>query len=451
MARQPGFGLARSGAALAMILVALGLFLVYVRPGGSGGAAVATTPLTAPESVATPSPTAGTAATPTARATAALGTPAPPSDGIDPNVVAFTNPDGRSPDSFPADDYPFIEMAHALPTFGQLWIDDNQRDVHIGLTGDIEGAIEALRDGVPRGITVYFHVVEHTQEELCALRDRIFGDRDQLMRLGIVLMSGGCGNLEHRVGIGMSPLNPESIAFMKARYPGPVDYSGVGRAFLRAYEAPEPASVRITAVDEDYYGGLLTCGGRPFPGDALSATPTDTAADAPHVAALREALAIYGELYGDLSALSWVLVERDEYGATFIADRGDTLLEAAVYASVGDWVPGTIDYCEPRGMTPGAGDVSVYLDPAYRAPTADSTELHVLIEERACSGGSSPASRLLPPITRSTVAALRISVSVREVEGGATCPGNPRLPVTIVLPEPLGDRELRGLSVASDY
>jgi hypothetical protein len=145
-----------------------------------------------------------------------------------------------------------------------------------------------------------------------------------------------------------------------------------------------------------------------------------------------------------------VLVERDGFGATFIADRGDTLLEAAAYASTGTWVPSTMDYCEPRAVTPIAGDVGLYFDPAYPAPVRDSTELHVLVEERACSSGSSPASRLLPPVIRSTASELRVSVSVRLIEGGATCPGNPRLPVTIVLPEPLGDRELRGIT-APDY
>jgi hypothetical protein len=37
---------------------------------------------------------------------------------------------------------------------------------------------------------------------------------------------------------------------------------------------------------------------------------------------------------------------------------------------------------------------------------------------------------------------LTVAVTVRPVGGPATCPGNPALPVTIVLPEAIGDRTL---------
>jgi hypothetical protein len=163
--------------------------------------------------------------------------------------------------------------------------------------------------------------------------------------------------------------------------------------------------------------------------------------EGPDVDALRAALDIYVDVYGDLSSLGWILVERDDYGATFIADRSGELLEAPVFASNDGWEPGTIDYCDARPLTVPGGD-SIYLDPAFPTPGQDATEIHVLVEEMNCSGASSPEGRLLPPVVTYTANRLTVAVTVRPVGGPATCPGNPRLPVTVVLPEPIGDRTL---------
>ncbi len=367
-------------------------------------------------------------------------------------VAQLTNPDGPDPSDYPPDGYPFIEAAYTLATFGRLWIDDNQRDVHIALTGDIDAAIEALREQVPRGITVYLHIVEHSHAELCALRDAMFADRDELIRQGIVLTSGGCGNARNRVIVGLSPLTPDVIAFMRTRYNGPIDYEHGGASALRPYEPPEVGEVRLIAVRRSHDLGLLTCGRRPFPAAAPGSAPRDINAIGREYDALRESLNIYLNIYGDLSRLDWILAEKDDYGATFIADRGDTWLEAPVFAGRDGWVPGTIEYCSPRALTlDDGGAASVYFDPALPKPAANSTEIHVLVEEEACSGGSSPASRLLPPTVRYTEDSATLTVRVRAVGGPAPCPGNPRLPVTIQLPEPLGDRELAGITALPEH
>lgn len=449
MARLPGLGVARNVVAVVFLVVFAGIALfAYVRPDGTGGNA--TNGPTDMASVPTPQPTETepSAIAPPARdgATDPPRAPATPTPAPDEGVVAFTNPDGPDRADSPPDAYPFIETANTLPTFGGLWVDDNQRDFHIALTGDIEGAIEALRDGVPRGVTVYFHLVEYSQAEICALRDAMFEDRDELMRHGIVLTSGGCGNAQNRVSVGLSPHSPEVIAFMTARYDGPIDYEPGGWSALRAFEPVDIGEVRLLAVHHSDDLGLLTCGRRPFPAAALESEPGDISANDPESAALREGLSIYVDVYGDMTSLGWILAESDDFGATFIANRGDTWLEAPVFASRDSWVPGTIDHCSPRPLTLEDGSASVYLDPAFPKPAADATKIHVLVEERACAGGSSPASRLLPPIVRYDEAKLTLTFGVRGVGGPATCPGNPRLPVTIVLPEPLGDRELRGIN-----
>jgi hypothetical protein len=370
-------------------------------------------------------------------------------DGV---VVEFTNPEGPNPADYPVDGYPFIATANTLPTFGQLWIDDNQRDVHIALTGDIEAAIEVIRDGVPRGITVYFHIVEYTQAELCTLRDAMFADRDELISRGIVLTSGGCGNAENRVNVGISPLTPETIAYMRARYDGPIDYERGGVSWLRPYDAPEVGDVRLIAVRATDDLGLRTCGRKPFPATAINSAPAEINATGPEYDALREALSIYTDVYGDLSGLGWILVEKDDFGATFIADRGDTWLEAPVFAGSTGWAPATIDYCSLRPLTiDDGGALEVYFDSAFPKLTADATEIHVLVHESGCAGGGSPASRLLPPTVSYSEDSVTLTVRVRGLGGIATCPGNPSLPVTIELPEPLGDRALKGVTDPPKY
>jgi hypothetical protein len=452
MARLPGLGVARGLVALTLLVVLVGAAAFALgRPRAEvGGAFPSPTAIADRPALVSPSPTPVEEATPTPELepteparptetpTASTPTASPPN-----TVVEFTNPDGPKPDQYAPDEYPFLALAQELPTYAILWIDDNQRDVHIALTGDIDGAIEALRDAVPRGITVYFHLAEHTQDELCALQDAIMADRDELMRHGIVLMSSGCGNMEMRVHVHLSPLNPEVLAFMRARYDGPIDYEGGGVFALRPVDPPVPEEVRLTAVRNGDDPGLSTCGDRPFPETALQSQPIDVDGPGPALGALRESVAIYAGIYRDLETLSWILAGSDDYGATFLADRGGTWLEAPVFASAGGWVPATIGYCEPRSWIPsGGGTASLYLDPEFAAPTADSTELHLLIEERACSGASSPASRLLPPVVTYGSNRIQLEIAVRSVGGFATCPSNPRLPITVVLPEPLGDREL---------
>jgi hypothetical protein len=451
--RGPVFGRLATvlAAALAVLLVVVVLPRLALVPSASSpspSAPPSAPPLRGGDMGPTPWPDPPSA-TPTPSPDPPPTTPTSTPEGA---IAELTNPDGPDPADYPPDAYPLIETANELPTFGQLWFDDNQRDVHIALTGDVEGAIEALRDEVPRGVTVYFHIVQHSQAELCAIRDQMFADRDELMRRGIVLSSGGCGSAKNRVEVGLSPLTPEVLAYMRSRYDGPIDYEDGGWSALTPYQPLEPGQVRLTAVREGEDLGLFTCGRRPFPADAIDGFPIDIESDGDEYRTLREALNMYLEVYGDLSRLGWILAEKDEYGATFLADRGETWLEAPVFAGRNGWVPGTIDYCAPRPLTGSdGGAAALYLDPAFPEPGPQATEIHVLVEEQACSSGSSPADRLLPPTARFTGDSVTLKVLVRGVGGPAACPGNPRLPVVIELPEPLGDRALRGIAPAPEY
>jgi hypothetical protein len=438
-------------AALAMILV-----LAFQRPTDPGGNGPSDAPESSLEAVSAtptpfvePTPAPAIPATPTpapdTQPTAAPSASARPAMPPPEEVVAFTNPDGPDPGEYDApDEYAFIALAQDLPTYANLWIDQNQRDAHIAVTRDIEGAIASLRDAIPRGITVYFHIARYTQSDLCGLQDRMFADREKLMRKGIVLMSGDCGSMDNRVSIGMSPSSPEAIDYMEARYPGPVDYTNGGGGYaLRPFEPPTATDTELVAVRDVDELDLLTCGRKPFPASALAATPGDLNASGPEYAALRETLDVYRDVYGDLTGLGWILAETDDFGATFLANRGDTWLEAPAHAGTDQWAPGIIDYCAPRQLTEADGGyASVYLDPAFPKPSATDTEIHVLVEEEGCAGGGMPLGRLMPAIVDYSSRGVSVSIEVRSSGGIATCPSNQRMPVTVILPEPIGDREL---------
>lgn len=442
MSRLPGLGFA--GTARAVLVLGA---VVVIGAMGLGA-------LNGPGGEASPSPThvavapTNTVATP--KPTEPSHSPSPAPSETPANEIAYTNPDGIPTTGYAGDDYPFIAEVQNLPTYGILWVDPNQRDFHIGLTGDIEGATETLKDGIPRGITVYFYIVEHTQAEVCAIRDQIMTDIPELRALGIIVSGGGCGNKEMTVSLYVSPLLPEVTSYLQSRYGGPLSFEGGGGMPLRAVEPPTVDEVRLMAVAPDDTGQLVTCSGRPFGANYEALAVGAEAEIGPEYDALRESITIYTELVPDLPSVTWRLVEKDTYGATFLGARGDAWLEAPVFASADEWVPGVIDACEPKAVQIGDGNALWWLDPDYATPGPAATELHVLIMETGCSGASSPEGRILPPVVTIQDDEVHLAVTVRARGGFATCPGNPALPVTIVLPEPLGDRTLTGDS-ALDY
>ncbi len=79
-------------------------------------------------------------------------------------------------------------------------------------------------------------------------------------------------------------------------------------------------------------------------------------------------------------------------------------------------------------------------DPAGVTP--DSTEIEVLLTERACAGGQPATDRLLPPQIVVEEDRVLVAWTVTPVEGAATCQSNPPTPATLTLDEPLGDRVL---------
>jgi hypothetical protein len=68
-------------------------------------------------------------------------------------------------------------------------------------------------------------------------------------------------------------------------------------------------------------------------------------------------------------------------------------------------------------------------------------EIHGFLQERACASGGSPEGRVTGPRIEYRANAVAVTFTVRSL-GTATCPTNPRFPVTIQLAEPLRVRLL---------
>lgn len=72
-----------------------------------------------------------------------------------------------------------------------------------------------------------------------------------------------------------------------------------------------------------------------------------------------------------------------------------------------------------------------------------TTQFTAMVAERACAGARSSEGRIIgPQVDYIDDTSVRVTFSVRPLEGFQNCPTNPPTPVTVHLEEPLGDRTL---------
>ncbi len=90
------------------------------------------------------------------------------------------------------------------------------------------------------------------------------------------------------------------------------------------------------------------------------------------------------------------------------------------------------------------GQATWALDPAFRSPGASSTDLHILVWERACSSGRPTTGRMSAPLVEYEATSVTIRIGVRPMTDSQlqTCPGPPGTPAIVRLGQPLGDRTL---------
>jgi hypothetical protein len=144
--------------------------------------------------------------------------------------------------------------------------------------------------------------------------------------------------------------------------------------------------------------------------------------------------------------LPWLLAYEDEDLALFLVRRaGRTERYSAMYVErEGDaWgFGGYTGDCRPRPLiTHGLGSSEWRID-ADSHPARGSSTFPIEVMERACASGQPADGRIADPIVEYGEDAITITIPVRPVEGGATCPGNPWTAFVVELDEPVGDRLL---------
>lgn len=206
--------------------------------------------------------------------------------------------------------------------------------------------------------------------------------------------------------------------------------------------APERLGTALSSAPD----ARLTCGfpDRTFPASALD-KPTGAERES---GALFDALRSAFDRFGftdDVSHLGWLLVQQDGSGALFVAHAisPPAWWYVLVQADGGGWTPAGMGGCNLNvQISDEFGPAHWALDPAYPAPDASTTELHVLVWEVACSGASPTTGRMSAPVVEYAQDTITVTIGVRPLGGMQTCPLGPGTPAIVTLPRPMGHRTL---------
>ena len=218
--------------------------------------------------------------------------------------------------------------------------------------------------------------------------------------------------------------------------------------------APRSASPPTEAAATEANGALWSCrGNQPsFPRSALTGPTGVETMDGAVFEGLRSALETMRPEF-ELAPredrphqLPWLLAYQDEDLALFLVRRaGKSERYSAMYVNrAGDvWgFSGYVSDCQPRPLvTHGLGSSEWRVD-GDSPPMSRASSFPVEIVEHACANGRPADGRISDPIVEYGEDAITITIPVRPVEGGATCPGNPWTPFVVELDEPIEDRRL---------
>ncbi len=286
-----------------------------------------------------------------------------------------------------------------------------------------------------------------TEAELQAAQEQVaelFDDPDA------GLESTGIGTTINRVTISLLEPTEERVAALSARVP--TDRVCVGGEALSPdrdeFRPGDPLEVIIVPGGDGTLPAdtVVYCGGHDFPLSALdTAVPVAEYGDPQLIVELDAFLNGPEGRYWPQDR--WhVLTESDDQLTAVSADADGAAFITFEATRIGwSWSGASgSGKCRPRVTLPdGLGEVRWRLDPAFDRPTPESTEIHVLVTEQACVGGQAMGDRLLGPQVVETDSTVLVAFAAINPPGAHTCPGNPSTPVTVPLPSPLGDRQLR--------
>jgi hypothetical protein len=209
----------------------------------------------------------------------------------------------------------------------------------------------------------------------------------------------------------------------------------------------------LPIASRDGAPGLISCSGLgPFRFEVLRGPFGAERLVGPEYDVLRETIAKYRDdpEFG-FARVTFTVAYRDDSTVVFIGGVG---LPEAYYANViverdaAGWRWGGMGGgCLLIGA-PGRGwdEVLWDLDPSFKEPTASTRNVHLLVRELECAADVAIAGRLSPAWVFLEQGRVRIQVFARSVKPRGSCDGIDPTPVTVVLPEPLGPRDLKDVA-----
>lgn len=198
--------------------------------------------------------------------------------------------------------------------------------------------------------------------------------------------------------------------------------------------------------------GLVACGFGPFAFEELGGPWGAETLVGPEYDVLRQTIAQYGKRgdpeFESLGRATFTVAYRDGTTVGFLGNVGRP---EGWFASVtagfdgAEWRWAGMDGACLMTGAPGKGwDGALWdVDPSFRQPTAKTRKLHLLVREIYCAANVPIAGRVSPVWVFLEPDKVRMQVFVRSVGARGSCEGVDPMPVTVTLPEPLGDRALK--------
>jgi hypothetical protein len=393
---------------------------------------------------------------------------------IDPLAAAIVS-DGSSIDQLDPV-FQAVLMAYAAEhpdTFGGLWIDREARGtIVLAFTDDPEPhrialaarrpspedpnpmePMPAITDDRPIGEWgIAFDVVQvrYTEAQLSSWNTDAFSVLDDAEKQSISTFDDITRN---RVGVGFgAPTTIDTVTDLVGRLTAvmPRDALCIEGDIVDELPAPIDTTapldlIRLPDADGTYPPDTpAECGGARFElGDLSSLTPI-AEVEPDLQAVVTDWLA--GPEGGALPTEGWVVLTRDDTNATLVNIGARTLDVISAERGANGWIwagSSSGRSCTVRvPLPPEMSQVDWALDTAFPSPSAEDTEVHLLLTEADCTSGSEIGDRLLGPQVVATPETVRILFAAVRLTGDQNCPGNPSTAISITLDEPLGDRTL---------
>jgi hypothetical protein len=214
-------------------------------------------------------------------------------------------------------------------------------------------------------------------------------------------------------------------------------------AFVAAQFAPEPVEIACAETEHfvvDVLGIVESCsGGTPVEGDDVAFSNPDGNEQALNIS-WTGAVCSYGITLSGRPGDYSMDIFQDSSGCRAAVTRHSVALLLDRPIAVDEISGWSIGGPKPSPPAIEPGSAWWELAPSDR-PTPESMSLDVVVHERACANGESPAGRVVGPEIEYGDDAVTITFAVLPNPGD--CPSAPGAPVTVQLTEPLGDRQLR--------